>query len=960
MPTNPYPFSLATTRSSRKEKKRRRSSSARGWARRLAFTCTPACALAALALLLGGGMGAPAAVAAPVAQETPPAIAVAVDAGVENSCAVTSSGGVKCWGNNVFAPVDVPLGNGVRAAAVASGLGHTCAVIGDGGVKCWGLNSSGQLGDGSLDSSSTPVNVAGFGPDDDEAQAVAIAAGYSFTCALTIEGGVKCWGSNRSGQLGDGTGDNRTTPVNVVGLGSGVQAISAADHHACALAGGGVKCWGSNTSGQLGDGTQDNRLTPVDVSGLSSGVQAIAAGGGTNSGGGFTCAALIGGTVECWGDWGGGSLAPEPVEGVTDVQALAAGRNHVCGLTPAGGVRCLTDYVEGLESGVQAIAAGWYHTCALTTNGGVKCWGDGTLGQLGRGVPNTSPTPVDVSGLGSGVQAATAGDGHTCALTTGGGVKCWGDNSFGQLGDGSGVSGFAPVDVSGLGSGVQVLAAGGNHTCALTTGGGVKCWGDNGDGQMGDGTQFNRFTPVDVTGLGSGVQAIAAGSSHTCALTTGGGVKCWGDNGDGQLGNDAGAVSFTPVDVAGLTSGVLAIAAGDRHTCARTGSGVKCWGDNGDGQLGNSTTEDSFTPVDVAGLGTGVQVVTAGGDVAGDSGNIPYGHTCAITAGGGAKCWGSNSSGQLGDGTNISRTTPVDVYGLASAVLDIAAGGLHTCAVAGDTSVKCWGDNWYGQLGDGTQLGSALAVTASGGAPASAVRTVMAAGAIQVTGAQAVTAGDGHTCILTAADGVECWGSNSSGQLGVDPASLPNSPVNSRTPAYVIGLEGGYSISGRVTLGGAGLAGVTVSAGGQSATTAADGGYTIAAVPAGEQTVTPGLEDYIFEPASRQVTLDADITGMDFTAQAATHSISGRVTLGSAGLAGVTVSAGGQSATTDAGGDYTIGAVPAGEQTVTPGLEDYIFEPASRQVTLDADITGVDFTAVIEGAGRVFLPEVHR
>ena len=166
--------------------------------------------------------------------------------------------------------------------------------------------------------------------------------------------------------------------------------------------------------------------------------------------------------------------------------------------------------------------------------------------------------------------------------------------------------------------------------------------------------------PVDVAGLASGVSAIAAGR-HTCALTSGGGVKCWGSNGYGRLGNGTTSNSIIPVDVAGLTSGVSAITAGDRHTCALTSvGGVKCWGWNQWGQLGNGTTTDSNIPVDVAGLASGVSAIATGGI-----------HTCALTSGGGVKCWGFTGSGQLGNGTTTSSRTPVDVSGLASAVTRI-------------------------------------------------------------------------------------------------------------------------------------------------------------------------------------------------------------------------------------------------------------------------------------------------
>ncbi len=353
---------------------------------------------------------------------------------------------------------------------------------------------------------SMPVNAAEL------SGVAAIAAGLGRTCALTTAGGVKCWGNNSEGQLGDNSTTNRLTPVNVTGLASGVAAIAAEDSHTCALTtAGGVKCWGNNSEGQLGDNSTTNRLTPVGVTGLA--------------------------------------------------------------------------------SGVAAISAGYNHTCALTTAGGVKCWGNNVEGELGDNSTTNRLTPVDVTGLASGVAAIAAGGFNTCALTTAGGVKCWGDNSEGELGDNSTTNRLTPVNVTGLASGVTAIAAGLGQTCALTTAGGIKCWGYNGEGELGDNSTTNRLTPVGVTGLASGVTAIAAGLLQTCALTTAGGVKCWGDNSDGQLGDNSTTNRLTPVDVTGLASGVAAIAAGDSHTCAlTTAGGVKCWGYNGEGQLGDNST----------------------------------------------------------------------------------------------------------------------------------------------------------------------------------------------------------------------------------------------------------------------------------------------------------------------------------------------------------------------------------
>ena len=213
---------------------------------------------------------------------------------------------------------------------------------------------------------------------------------------------------------------------------------------------------------------------------------------------------------------------------------------------------------------------------------------------------NTVPIGAALSALSdSAVQPAAlnftqiaAGDSHTCALTAGGGVKCWGSNGMGST----------PVNIVGLSSGVTALAAGGGHACAVTAGGGVKCWGSNGSGELGDGTATPRSTPVDVVGLSSGVTALAAGYAHTCAVTAGGGVKCWGDNQATQLGDGTGAWQrTTPVDVVGLSSGVVALTAGWYHTCALTaGGGVKCWGWNTFGEMGDGTTTQRPTPVDVS------------------------------------------------------------------------------------------------------------------------------------------------------------------------------------------------------------------------------------------------------------------------------------------------------------------------------------------------------------------------
>ncbi len=348
---------------------------------------------------------------------------------------------------------------------------------------------------------------------------------------------------------------------------------------------------------------------------------------------------------------------------------------------------------------IVAVDAGSAHTCALTSGGGVKCWGYGLHGSLGDGTTISKLLPVDVEGLSSGVRAIDAGSFFTCALTTAGAVRCWGWNRSGQLGDGTTTERTTSVAVSGLGSGVAAIATGGAHACALTGAGGVKCWGSNQGGQLGDGTTTPRRTPVDVLGLASGVTAIAAGGGHTCALMDDGGVKCWGFNFDGRLGDGTSTSSGVPVSVLGLTVGVRAISAGQSHVCVLTSrGGVSCWGGNRFGQLGTGTTTSTGFPIGVPGLTGGVSAVSAG-----------LYHSCAIVDRGSVRCWGSNRySGQLGSGTKTDHSSPVAVVGLAGAGA-ISVGDMHSCALIG-REVACWGDNTYGQLGNGTRVISRVPV----------------------------------------------------------------------------------------------------------------------------------------------------------------------------------------------------------------------------------------------------------
>ncbi len=335
-----------------------------------------------------------------------------------------------------------------------------------------------------------------------------------------------------------------------------------------------------------------------------------------------------------------------------------------------------------------------------------------------------------------GATALAAGVGHVCAVLADTRVACWGNNGEGALGDGTTTNRISPVVVPGL-TGVTAVVAGGYHTCALLAAGTARCWGYNAYGQLGDGTSTDRISPVAVAGI-AGAIALTAGVHHTCALLADGTARCWGYNGYGQLGDGTTASRALPAPVGGL-AGVTAVAAGGLHTCAVLADGMaRCWGNNAVGQLGDGTTTNRSAPVTVPGL-VGVAAIATGG----------Y-HTCALIADGTVRCWGNDGEGQLGDGTSTStpRTAPVTVSGLVGAT-GITAGSHHTCALLVAGTARCWGYNAYGQLGDGSTT----------------MRTSPAA-VVGVATGTAIEAGEYQSCALTAAGTAHCWGFNSAGQLG--------------------------------------------------------------------------------------------------------------------------------------------------------------------------------------------------
>jgi len=349
--------------------------------------------------------------------------------------------------------------------------GHACFVADSGAVFCWGANPKGQLGTGaSGPSQMSPVSVVGLaGPAVEAAAGGVLDDGHSL--ALLPNGVVDGWGSNVQGQLGDGSQTDRLSPTPPAWTGAVARAVRTSFSHTCAiLADATVRCWGGNFYDQAGVPggaviVPTPTLVPLPVNAVD-----------LSLGGYFGCALLADASVACWGQ----------------NDNLELGNTGPDSTTPA--------LVAGLGA-VRAIGLGYRHACALLQSGGVRCWGDDSSGQLGPGATAPSAVPVAVTGLTGTITSLCGGSAHTCALSQAGAVQCWGWNYVGELGDGTTTDSASPVAVVGLGAGVAEIACGGEFTCARLAAGGVRCWGGNYNGELGDGTAQNRSTPVAVLGL---------------------------------------------------------------------------------------------------------------------------------------------------------------------------------------------------------------------------------------------------------------------------------------------------------------------------------------------------------------------------------------------------------------------------------------------------------------------------
>ncbi len=637
----------------------------------------------------------------------------------------------------------------------------------------------------------------------------AVSAGQTHTCGLTNAGTVYCWGQNDSGQLGNGTFNDSSTPVAVTQpAGVIFSSIDVGYIHSCALSTQGVAyCWGNNTALTIGDGTQTNRNIPKVVT-----MPADTTFSTIRAGAMSTCALSTTNTAYCWGvfkipssgDPGGYSSTPMALTlpaGSNSISQIDVGGQHICFITDVGTLYCFgyntygqlgkptsinwSNYVAvEFPNGLSAthISAGGYHTCAVMSNSKLFCWGNNEYGQLGDGTGIISRTPKAIY-LETEVSftSVNAGNVHTCAEDSSANRYCWGNNDSGQLGTRDTFNHIVATPALQLADeSINQISVNELHTCATTVSGRIYCWGANQKGQLGDGTmtanmfgarvgaslippstasQTPTFSPTQAPSVDhlNAFVRMSIDATHSCALTTSGDAYCWGSNTYGQLGNTTTLRSTVPIAVK-MPSGVsfTDINTHGAQNCAIADTGnAYCWG-----------TEHPYPVLISIPDASSLTNISVGAS-----------HICVLTTTGTAICWGSNVYGELGNGDSDEINGNTNSYSNPVAVnmppgeifTQIQASLSHTCALTATGRVYCWGYNAFGQIGNGTMdnVVSPTEISTPSGITFTKIDT-----------------GNHFSCAQSNTMQLYCWGMNSSNQLGT------NTYVESLVPTQVTALTG--------------------------------------------------------------------------------------------------------------------------------------------------------------------------
>jgi alpha-tubulin suppressor-like RCC1 family protein len=659
--------------------------------------------------------------------------------GTSHSCALYSSKKVHCWGSNsngqlgggtttrVVKAVEVPLENVTK---ITAGGNHTCA-ISNGSLYCWGLNSSGQLGIGNTTSQSSPKLVSNL------SQVLDVSAGSDFTCAIYNPSyrNLVCWGSNSSGRLGDGTTSTRTTPSASAPILQNVDQLTTGADHSCALSAGSVRCWGYNYSGQLGNDSATSSTRPAlivndvsfptDDAGITDQIVQVAASIAN------TCARTLFGSVYCWGSYyylgtGSGSSVfklQSPATIVSGATHLYSGpnSNQFCVKLTNGSVSCWgsgqffdssifrsTPSAFSI-SNLEAISVGNSLLCHTASNSfHPVCRGVGTDTSLFR-----SDYYLSLATKPQGISRASLGtsSGTGCTLHSTGLVECI--NSPSPAGDKSANSRLNPVNV--FKEKMTQVATGNGHACAIREDKTLWCWGSNSYGGVGFASTASSLSEPRL--ILSDVIDIGLSGYSSCALKLNGKLYCWGPNSSGQLGIGSRTISHTcssstacsskPIEVSlqGVTSfstSYLSLSSSQMsgHACAISNGATYCWGANNHQQLGDASGQTQNSPIAVLDISGDVPVQVETG----------IGMSCLRYSNGKVRCWGLNSSGQLGLGNTTNLSIPYHPAVSNSSSLSVSID--HACSVSATGTLSCWGANTNGKLGNNstTNVLSALAV----------------------------------------------------------------------------------------------------------------------------------------------------------------------------------------------------------------------------------------------------------
>ena len=540
---------------------------------------------------------------------------------------------------------------------MTAGYNHTLEIR-DGTLWVWGSNTSGQLGDGSTVNKSSPVKI---GTDN---KWVNIAAGMDYSVGLKSDGTLWAWGYNLNGQLGDGSTVSKSSPVQI-GADTKWVCITAGGSHTLGLKSDGTLwAWGNNQYGRLGDGTTVNKSSPVQI---------------------------------------------------------------------------------GVDNKWVSVSAGYFHTIGMKSDGTLWAWGYNLNGQLGDGTTVDKSSPVQI-GVDNKWICIKAGGNHSVGLKSDGTFWNWGNNAYGQLGDGTTVNKSSPIQV-GVDNKWSYIAGGVYHTLGIKTDGTLWAWGYNSAGQLGEGSTVNKSSPVQI-GIDIKWVSITAGFYHTLGLKSDGIIWAWGRNSEGQLGDGTIVDKINPVQTSSVLIDWLCITAGQNHSLGiKSGGTLWAWGYNLNGQLGDGTTVSKSYPVQIGTDNKWVSITTG------------YSHTLGIKSDGTLWAWGKNFSGQLGDGTTADKNSPVQV-GVDNKWVSVTAGGNHSLGLKSDGTLWAWGYNGYGQLGDGTIVGKNNPVQ------------------IGVDNKWvSITAGENHSLGIKSDGTLWAWGWNTKGQLGDGTIVNKSSPL---------------------------------------------------------------------------------------------------------------------------------------------------------------------------------------